>query len=89
MPELTIFYKIPENCPDSFYEIKTGWSADIYLGYIADDCAEDYFENQEGYEDQWPIVFELYKEKEGECGELLGKYEIALEQRPTFYACKL
>jgi hypothetical protein len=54
-----------------------------YLRYVAQDCAEDYHSNHDGWECSWPITFTLY---DSEDGPALACFEIERESEPVFYA---
>lgn len=49
--------------------------------YIAEDAARHYYENNDGWEDNWPVFFELYQD-----GVSIGVFEVGLEFDPTFSA---
>jgi hypothetical protein len=61
--------------------METGWDRDD-IDYIAEECAEDFYHNHDGWEHQWPKTFFIFDESEN----LLGTFEIHLEHQPTFRA---
>lgn len=52
------------------------------LGYVAEECAEDYHGNHDGWEAGWPLDFFIFDEE----GKLLGKFEVNREAQPVFTA---
>lgn len=53
---------------------------------VAEDCAEDYFDNHDGWEAIWPLEITLYNLDET---RIIGKFRVELEQRPHFSATKI
>ncbi len=49
------------------------------LRMIAENCADHYYHHCEGWEANWPIVFEVFAD-----GESIGKWRIGLEFEPSF-----
>ncbi len=62
-------------------EIKTKFDLSD-LEWIAEDCAKDYENNYDGWEDSWPIEMILYSTD----GKVLGKFEVEKEDHPAFSA---
>lgn len=50
---------------------------------MAQDAAEDYWENHDGWEDHWPLNIELFVD----C-KSIGVFEVVMEMEPTFSASK-
>ena len=48
---------------DYFYTIKSTWSSDN-LEYIAEDCAENYHSEHDGWEASWPLTITVADEDE-------------------------
>ena len=48
--------------------------------FIASVIAEDYWDNHDGWEDSWPVTFDIYDDE-----HYLGKYEVEMESEPVFY----
>ena len=52
--------------------------------YIAEDAAEDHFDNHDGWESTWPLTFVLYDEGKNE----IGRFLVQQDARPDFHATK-
>lgn len=52
---------------------------------IAEQCAEDWHNNHDGFEARWPRVFALYKDK---VGPPFAKFSVDRETVPQFNAIK-
>lgn len=76
-------YKYAVDEPDYFYTLESNWVLEE-LEYIAEDCAEDYHSNHDGWEARWPLTFTIATEDE----TILGTFEVEREARPQFYASK-
>lgn len=50
--------------------------------FLAEDAAEDYHSNHDGWESSWPITFSLY----GIDGEKIGDFAVERETVPSFVA---
>jgi hypothetical protein len=77
----TYSYEVDDGC--ECYEFESNGTVDWETGkaWVAEEAAKDFFYNHDGWEMKWPIDFTLY---DGE--ELLGKYEVDMEQVPQFCA---
>lgn len=66
------------------------YSLDTYMGVrerdIAEDAAEDYHGNHDGWEATWPVVIHVY---ETEDGPEVARYEVERESEPVFTASPL
>lgn len=51
--------------------------------YIAEQCAEDWHSNHDGFEARWPRVFVLYADKDGPH---FARFEVDRETVPQFNA---
>lgn len=77
------------NYPDDAYEFETVWDRNelkskynnCFRNYAAEEAAEDYFYNHDGWEDGWPIQLELYID----C-KSIGMFTVDYESRPVFSA---
>lgn len=67
---------------DEPYEFKSIWHVDD-PDHIAEAAAEDYHSNHSGWEDTWPIDFEIFSE-----GRSLGVFTVEREMVPEFLAFK-
>lgn len=64
----------PEFSLDTSFDLES-------LDYIAEEAAEDYQENHDGWEAVWPVEISIFN-----GDELLGKYEVHREYEPRFSA---
>jgi len=74
---------IPADDAWGWYEIDVNsiWSnPDSILEDIAEESAEDYFKNHDGWEDQWPLTFYI----KGEANNILGAVNVYLDYDPIF-----
>lgn len=53
-------------------------------GWLAEDAAEDFFHEHDGWKSKWPLVFNIYDD-----GRHLGRYSVDVENQPHFYAARL
>lgn len=74
-------YSTNEASFEDAYKHESDWSEEN-LEYVAEDCAEDYHYNHDGWEDRWPLDFELWNHE----GKFLGKFEVNREAVPEFNA---
>lgn len=66
--------------PDDLIAFLSDWDA-VDPEYIAQDAAQHYYDECDGWESTWPIKFEIFDGQES-----LGIYEVHLEHEPTFSA---
>ena len=71
---------IEEDEPVAF---ETTWNISEYPLYALEDAAQFYYDNCEGYDDNWPLVFKLH---EYEHSEPTVKASVNMEYSPTFMA---
>lgn len=57
---------------------------DIDFELCIEECADDYFDNHDGWESKWPCLFMLWIDN-----QYLGMFEVELEHQPTFSANKV
>ena len=73
---------------DGAFELESPWSnehaEDAAAELIAEDAAEDYYGNHEGYEESWPCVISVFTES----GRLLGTFTVEIELSPVFSATR-
>ena len=83
MPEL--FYTVPEHCADSYYSFNASWAIkeDFQKTYVAQEAAENYWDNHDGWESTWPLEICIYNKEEG---ELLYSCRVDVEYVPSFGA---
>jgi hypothetical protein len=63
------------------YQVETRWDPED-LEYIAEECADDYHSNHDGWEDSWPVTFLLWDNQ----GRELGTFEVYRDTEPVFRA---
>jgi len=63
------------------WEFESEWS-EIDPERIAGECAEDYFWNHDGREDDWPIIIMVWMDN----GYCLGGFKARMETVPEFIA---
>lgn len=61
------------------YDLEEG----TWLDSVAEQCADDWHRNHDGWEASWPRIFTLYAKKEGPA---LARFEIERETVPQFNA---
>ncbi|WOE32790.1 MULTISPECIES: hypothetical protein [unclassified Acinetobacter] len=86
----SIFYVVPDHCDASRYSIKLKHDTDVeYISrnafVFADDCAEDYYDNHDGWESTWPLEFHLYESEDAD--KPFHKCLISIQINPSF-SCK-
>ena len=60
-------------------------SDDTWNDSLAEQCAEDWHRNKDGWEGEWPRVFSLYRDK---TGPAFASFEVEREYEPHFSATK-
>lgn len=66
------------------FEVETNWDSDM-PEYIAEDAADDYHSNHDGWEGSWPLNLYVFTP----FGEPLGAFKIERESQPVFSASEL
>ncbi|WP_099143351.1 hypothetical protein [Xenorhabdus kozodoii] len=69
--------------PSDRYELENPVWDGSYPRYLAGECAYDYYNNHDGYEDNWPIEITVFNN-----GESIGTFSIELEFDPVFSATR-
>ena len=86
MNEKAIFYRVVDCCEDSYYQLITNWDIDADPDYIAQDAADDFFSNHDGWEASWPLIITLHTIKGGlEKSRMI----VDMEAVPTFTAQRI
>lgn len=87
-----IFYVVTNHCDKSRYsiELNSDWTVEEIIDCgsaesFAQDCAQDYWDYQDGWESDWPLEFELYESEVSITP--FYKCKIEMEMQPEF-ACK-
>jgi hypothetical protein len=78
---MKIFYAVDGEDFENSYEMETNWNKDR-AHYIAQDAADEYHRNHDGWERGWPLDFEIFLEN----GESLGVFEVERKYDPIFSA---
>ena len=66
---------------DDAWTLNTTWDTED-LAWIAEECADDYHTDHDGWESSWPITFVIW----GEQGQELGSCEVERDTEPVFRA---
>ncbi|OWO78681.1 hypothetical protein B5C26_23605 [Photorhabdus luminescens] len=74
---------------DSRFELKSAPDVDSRflaseLKNLAEECAEDYFDNHDGWDDIWPLDIYIWIDNES-----VGKFTVNIEMEPAFSAKKV
>jgi hypothetical protein len=64
------------------WSIDTVWDLDDALDYIAEECAENYHSEHDGWESHWPVTFVMWDAQ----GKELGTCEVYRDAEPVFRA---
>jgi hypothetical protein len=70
----------PLDYSDSF-ELRSNWERNN-VKYVAEDAAEDYYRNHDGWECSWPQVVHIWQED----GTFIGSCTVEMEAVPSFSA---
>ena len=82
---MKVFYSVDEVCEWSVYEMNT--AGDSFDKYVAEECAQDYHDNHDGWELQsWPYTFSL---RGTEDGPVHVRFAVDREAVPSFTALAL
>lgn len=85
----SFWYSVVEDGPDAErYEHKGNWfiPRPREARMAAEEAAEDYWQNHDGWESTWPLTFALY---ETEDGPELHRFRVEEESEPVFSAYSL
>ena len=63
-----------------YYELRCIWGPDD-LEYLAEEAAEDYFNNHDGWESSWPLTFTIFQDE-----KKIGQIVVDMETVPRFHA---
>lgn len=73
------------NCEfDDAYEIESASDAE-FADWIAEDAANDYHSEHDGWESHWPLTFRIWDDQ----GKLLGDYNVDRDYDPVFHASEV
>ncbi len=65
---------------DDAQEFSSNWDISVNPGFVAEDAAQDLFDNHDGWEASWPLVIVLLSV----TGHGLGRFRVELEHQPAF-----
>lgn len=74
-------YSVDNASFEDSYAFKTNFSEDN-PEWVAEEAAKDYHSNHDGWEDSWPLDFELFTA----AGVSLGVFTVEREAVPSFSA---
>lgn len=78
---MSYYYFVEEYGEDDVFPINPTWAkVDTHL---AEECAEDYHYNHDGWEASWPLTICIRTE---ENGPVVGRFEVDRETVPSFVA---
>jgi len=87
---MKVWYRIPEECDESFYDIEIPDPSDlmrpIEQDWIVKECAEHYYQSCDGWESSWPLVISLHIT---EHGEEIARFDVEMDFDPVFYASRV
>jgi hypothetical protein len=78
-----VWYCVDDSAPENGYELAVNDRPLHDWGYIAQECAEDYYHNHDGWESSWPQDVFL---RETEYGPIVASFSVHMEAEPQFYA---
>ncbi len=83
----TLFYNAYDDESGRRHEVTLMEDLDLADGdwhpYIAEQCADDWHSNHDGFEARWPRVFVLYADK---TGPAVARFKVDRETVPQFNA---
>lgn len=82
---MKLFYRVIEYCEESYFRADTAWGRP-FLEFAAEDCAEDFYSNHDGYEEIWPLTITLHKH---EGGREIGRFVVGMEVELRFSASQI
>jgi hypothetical protein len=77
------YYVSDYSGPEDAYELKTHWSGNSL--FAAEEAAEHFHDNHDGWESTWPLVFVLLDDDLNE----LGRFSVDREAVPHFIAMRI
>lgn len=54
--------------------------------YVAEEAAEQYYREHDGWDDEWPITISIF---EAGSDEPVGRFEIDIEMVPSFFSTEV
>ncbi len=85
MADMTYSCGTSEQCHDSRFDFPRGQKTyGGNWGLIADELAEDYNDNHDGWEASWPLELRIYGD-----GQEVARFEVEKEMVPSFSAWEI
>lgn len=81
--EKRIAYRVIDHCENSYYELDTHWDIHNDGRWAAQDAADNYHSEHDGWECSWPLIFSLH---ESENGPEICRFSVNREAEPVFSA---
>lgn len=83
---MNVYYSVPEHDAETRHRIsETTWNFDD-PDCLAEECAEDYHHEHDGWEATWPLTFILYETKDG---PERARMSVDCETVPSFTATEV
>lgn len=83
---MIVYYSVPEHDAETRYRIaETTWNFDD-PDCLAEECAENYHSEHDGWEATWPLTFAMH---ETEDGPERARMNVEREAVPSFTATKV
>ena len=82
----TFYYSINEDT-DQCFKVVSHWESIENAGaYLAEEAAEDYHDNHDGWEATWPLIINLH---ETENGQIIKSFDVDRETVPQFSSSEI
>lgn len=79
----TVWYCMDDSDPMNGFELAVTDRPPHDWAWVAEECAEDYWHNHDGWECSWPATIHL---RETEEGPIVATFEVHMEAVPSFTA---
>ena len=80
---MSYFYSVESEDDTARYPMDHCLRPKDFQEYDAAEAAEDYHDNQDGWDGEWPLTITLYETLESAA---IGKYKVEREDKVVFYA---
>ena len=68
---------------DESFELRSDWNSENHE-YVAQDAAQDYYENHDGFESDWPIEIDVFDRDHNHNWVKIGTHSIDVVTEPNF-----